>query len=192
MFAKRSFCRAGHAPATCAITWCGNNQWLKHLLLLLLHLPRMQTDYYKNPDKCGRCGNNCTAKLQVQSAPCVRGTCSVTSCRAGHSDCDGDGDNACETPADSCICTAPLVNLTATLTCQETCDAENGKLLEIEAVYTCVPRCPEGLVDCDLGGVCKVCKRQQQCMRSMLGPCCVPCQTPVQCTHDVHTTGHSW
>lgn len=59
----------------------------------------------RNPSFCGGCGNDCDAQIQNGQAGCSGGTCTLLSCDAGWSDCDGDPSNGCETDlsaTDSC------------------------------------------------------------------------------------------
>jgi hypothetical protein len=54
-----------------------------------------------NEKKCGRCGIDCTALANIDTATCVSGTCEVT-CKAGFLNCDCDP--GCETEGE--VCTA--------------------------------------------------------------------------------------
>src|SRR5205823_2018531 len=53
---------------------------------------------------CGACGVSCTATNGA--AACIDGACAITSCTAGHADCDGKTANGCEadTAVDSQNC----------------------------------------------------------------------------------------
>ncbi|MSP60531.1 MAG: hypothetical protein EXR72_09360 [Myxococcales bacterium] len=50
----------------------------------------------KDPQNCGACGKLCPAPPNA-TAGCFGGVCTVGGCQAGFGDCDGNGQNGCET-----------------------------------------------------------------------------------------------
>jgi len=53
-----------------------------------------ETDTNTSAFHCGMCGRGCAAIHGM--AACVMGTCTISSCEAGYSDCDRSGANGCE------------------------------------------------------------------------------------------------
>jgi hypothetical protein len=53
-----------------------------------------EADLMRDPSHCGTCPTVCSAPSGVPT--CVRGSCQVTACPSGTSDCDGNAMNGCE------------------------------------------------------------------------------------------------
>ncbi|MBI5512220.1 MAG: hypothetical protein HY909_00540 [Deltaproteobacteria bacterium] len=58
-----------------------------------------ETDFRISNRHCGACGNDCAAPNAVTS--CSAGTCRLTTCNAGFTNCDGDFGTGCETQTSS-------------------------------------------------------------------------------------------
>ncbi len=87
---------------------------------------------------CGGCGTACALPSAVAS--CVSGACAVTSCAAGHGDCDGVPANGCE------------VDLTTAVdhcgTCTHTCTA-GANAVAVCSAGACATTCVMGFQDCN-------------------------------------------
>jgi hypothetical protein len=47
-------------------------------------------------ERCGACGNNCTALPSITSATCSSGACVIGGCQPGFGNCDGQSVDGCE------------------------------------------------------------------------------------------------
>ena len=55
---------------------------------------KCETNIQTNANNCGACGKVCS--LPNATSACVNGSCQVSACSGGHSDCDGNSANGCE------------------------------------------------------------------------------------------------
>lgn len=60
------------------------------------------TDTSSDPNHCGACDSLCA--LPNATAWCEGGSCAISACNAGFSDCDGALDNGCEVQGSGCLC----------------------------------------------------------------------------------------
>ncbi|MEY4582487.1 MAG: hypothetical protein RL701_7190, partial [Pseudomonadota bacterium] len=141
------------------------------------------------PTSCGRCGNNCTALVDVAQVNCVDGSCRDLVCKGGKGDCDNDAANGCEaalqTTSNCGACNRPCAPTHAAGDCSSgtcghgACDPgfadcdnnpANGCEADLKAPSTCGACgvvCPEG-APC-INGKCG-CANRSQCSQNR--ECC--------------------
>lgn len=117
---------------------------------------------------CGGCGTRCAPPNGT--GVCSAGRCALAACAEGYADCDGGGDNGCETNTG-----------TSTVHCGRcgvTCDPG----LRCTA-GRCVLACPTGFADCD-GAVANGCEASIRNNPRHCGACGRACATGQLCNGD--------